>query len=55
MFNIGSNASHIGASSKHGLSGWPMAILFAGLALNLVWIVTLAWLAIRIAFRLLMG
>jgi hypothetical protein len=55
MFNIGSNTSRSGASSRRAILNWPLAILFAGLALNLAWIVGLAWLTIKLAFRLLVG
>jgi flagellar biogenesis protein FliO len=54
MFNIGSDPSQDGAS-RRGALNWPLAILFAGLALNLAWIAALAWLVVKIAVRLLVG
>lgn len=55
MFNIGSDASQNGAPSRRFLQNWPLAILFAGLALNFAWIVGLAWLLVNLAVRLLAG
>ena len=55
MFDIGSGLSRGGASARRGFQNWPLAILFAGLALNLAWIVGLVWLVVRLAFRFLVG
>jgi hypothetical protein len=55
MFNIGSDTSQNGAPSRSLLQNWPLAILFAGLGLNLVWIVGLAWFVVKLAVRLLAG
>ncbi len=55
MFDIGSRPSRGGASARRGFQNWPLAILFAGLALNLAWIVGLAWLVVKLAFRFLIG
>jgi hypothetical protein len=55
MFNVGSDTSQNGAQSRSLLQNWPLAILFAGLGLNLAWIVGLTWLAVKLAVRLLGG
>jgi hypothetical protein len=55
MFNIGSHPSQTGASSRRILQNWPLMILFAGLGLNLAWVLGLSWLAIKLAVRLLVG
>lgn len=55
MFDISAKPSRGGASAGRIFPNWPLAILFAGLALNLAWIVGLAWLALKLAFRLLIG
>jgi len=55
MFNIGPDTSQNDASSRSLIQNWPLAILFAGLGLNVAWIVGLAWLAVKLAVRLLAG
>ncbi len=55
MFNIGSDTSQSGATSRRFLQNWPLAILFAGLALNFAWIVGLAWFVVKLAVRLFVG
>jgi hypothetical protein len=55
MFSVGSDASQNGAKSRSLLQNWPLAILFAGLGLNLAWIVGLTWLFLKLAVRLLAG
>jgi flagellar biogenesis protein FliO len=55
MFDIGTDTSQSGAPSKSLLQNWPLAILFAGLGLNVAWIVGLAWLVVKLAVRLFAG
>ena len=55
MFNIGTDAPQSGAPLRSVLQNWPLAILFAGVGLNVVWIVGLAWLVVKLAVRLFAG
>ena len=55
MFNIGTDTSQSGSPSRSFLQNWPLAILFAGLGLNVVWIVGIAWLVVKLAVQLLAG
>ena len=55
MLHFSSDTSQNGAASRRFLQNWPLAILFAGLALNLAWIVGWAWLIVKLAVRLLGG
>ena len=55
MFNIGTDTSQSGAASRGFLQNWPLAILFAGLALNCVWVIGLTWLVVKLAVRLFAG
>jgi len=55
MFNIGTDTPQSGAPTRSVLQNWPLAILFAGLGLNVAWIVGLAWLVVKLAVRLFAG